>query len=99
MKPKLAPAKEPQFLFLLSLLVFLELSVSGVVTLLISPDPKNALIFGFSALRLLLVAGIWIVAIIILGAGVKARKRKLSLPGWSTRIDIFDNPFMPSLWP
>jgi hypothetical protein len=79
MKPKIAPDKEPQFLFLLSLLVFLELSVSGVVTLLISPDPKNALIFGFSALRLLLVAGIWILAIIVLGVGVKALKKKLSL--------------------
>ena len=79
MNSKIAPAKEPQFLFLLSLLAFLELSISGAVTLLISPDPKNALIFGFSAQRLLLVAGIWILAIIVLAAGVMARKKKMSL--------------------
>lgn len=76
---KIASTKEPQFLFLLSLFAFLELAFSGVVTLLITPDPKNALIFGFSAQRLLLVAGIWILAVIVLAAGVMARKNKSSL--------------------
>jgi len=79
MDSKIAPAKEPQFLFLLSLLAFLELSISGIVTLIISPDPKNALVFGFSAQRLLLVAGTWILAIIVLAAGGIARTKKLSL--------------------
>jgi hypothetical protein len=79
MNSRIAPTKEPQFLFLLSLFAFLELFFSGVVTLLINPDPKNALIFGFSALRLLLVAVIWALAIIVLAAGIVARKKKLSL--------------------
>ncbi len=79
MNSKIVPAKEPQFLFLLSLLAFLELFISGVVTLLITPDPKNALLFGFSAQRLFLVAGIWILAIIVLAAGLMARKKKLSM--------------------
>jgi hypothetical protein len=79
MDSKIAPAKEPQFLFLLSFLAFLELSISGLGTLFISPDPKKAFLFGFSVQRLLLVAGIWILAIIVLGAGVAARKKKLQL--------------------
>lgn len=79
MDSKIAPAKEPQFLFLLSLLAFLELSISGIVTLIISPDPKNALVFGFSAQRLLLVAGTWILAIIVLVFGGIARTKNLSL--------------------
>ena len=79
MNSKIASTKEPQFLFVLSFFAFLELAFSGVVTLLISPDPKNALLFGFSAQRLLLVAGIWILAIIVLAAGVMARKNKISL--------------------
>ena len=79
MNSRIAPTKEPQFLFLLSLFAFLELFFSGVATLLIHPDPKSALIFGFSALRLLLVGGIWILAIFVLVAGVMARKNKLSL--------------------
>lgn len=79
MNSKIALTKAPQFLFLLSFFAFLELAFSGMVTLLISPDPKNALIFGFSAQRLLLVAGIWILAIIVLAAGVMARKNKISL--------------------
>lgn len=79
MNSRIAPTKEPQFLFLLCLFAFLELFFSGVVTLLINPDPKNALIFGFSALRLFLVAVIWALAIIVLAAGIVARKKKLSL--------------------
>ncbi len=79
MNSKIASTKEPQFLFLLSLFAFLELAFSGVMTLWISPDPKNALFFGFSAQRLLLVAGICILAIIVLVAGILARKNKLSL--------------------
>ncbi|MGB8213935.1 MAG: hypothetical protein WCE68_10295 [Anaerolineales bacterium] len=79
MNYKIAPAKEPQFLFLLSLFAFLELFISGVVTLFITPDPKNAVIFGFSALRLVQVVVIWILAIIVLVAGVIARKNELSL--------------------
>ena len=79
MNSRIAPTEEPQFLFLLSLFAFIELVISGMVTLLISSDPKNALIFGISALRLLLVAGTWILATIVLVAGFMARKNKLSL--------------------
>jgi len=50
------------------------LSISGIVTLII-PDPKNALVFGFSAQRLLLVAGTWILAsLCLLLVGLRARK-------------------------
>ena len=79
MKFKIAATKEPQFLFLLSLLVFLELLSAGGFTLIIAPDPKSALLFGISALRLLLVAGIWLLAIIVLVAGILAHRKKLSL--------------------
>jgi hypothetical protein len=79
MNYKIAPTKEPQFLFLLSVFAFLELFLSGVATLLITPDPKNGLIFGFSALRLLQVGGIWILATFILVAGITARRNKVSL--------------------
>ena len=79
MNSKIAPTKEPQILFLLSLFAFLEVFLSGVITLLIAPDPKNALIFGFSFQRLLLVGGIWILAIIVLIAGIMARKKKATL--------------------
>ena len=79
MSSKIAPAKEPQALFLLALLAFIELFFSGVVTLLIFPDPKSAFIFGYSAQRLLLVAGTWILATIVLAAGIMARRHKLSL--------------------
>jgi hypothetical protein len=79
MKPKIAPARESQFLFLLSLLAFLELFISGVATLLISPDPKNALIFGFSVLRMLQVLGIWILATCVLVGGIIAHRKKVSL--------------------
>ncbi len=79
MNSRIMPTREPQYLFLLSLFAFLELFISGVVTLLIYPDPKSALIFGFSALRLLLVAGIWTLAIVVLVAGVLARRNKLTL--------------------
>jgi hypothetical protein len=76
---KVGPGKEPKFLFRLSLLSSLELFISGLMTLLISPDPKNALVFGFSLQRLFLLAGIWIFAILVLLAGVTARKKKISL--------------------
>ena len=79
MNSKIAPTKEPQTLFLLALLAFLEIFFSGVVTLLIHPDPKNAIIFGYSVLRLFLVAWIWILATIVLVTGIIARKNKLSL--------------------
>jgi hypothetical protein len=76
---RIAPSREPQFLFLLSLFAFLELFLSGVVTLLISSDPKNAVIFGLSFQRLLMVGWIWILAIIVLIAGIRARQKKMSL--------------------
>ncbi len=79
MKSKIGPDKEPQSLFLLSMLAFVEILISGIVTLFIAPDPKNSLIFGYSALRLLLVTGIGITAFIVLLAGVTARKKKISL--------------------
>ena len=79
MNSKIAPTKEPQILFLLALLAFLEIFFSGVITLLIHPDPKNASIFGYSVLRLFLVAWIWILAITVLVTGILARKNKLSL--------------------
>jgi hypothetical protein len=102
---KIAPDKEPHSLFLLSLFAFLELFSSGLVTLLIKPDPKNALIFGFSALRLLLVAGIWSLAIIVLLAGVMASKKKVSLDsawlvnkGRNLRLPIYAVSFTLILW-
>jgi hypothetical protein len=79
MNSRITPTREPLYLFLLSLFASLELFISGVVTLLISPDPKSALIFGFSTLRLLLVAGIWALAIVVLVAGIIARRNKISL--------------------
>jgi hypothetical protein len=79
MNSQIKPTKEPQILLLLSLFAFLELSISGVITLLIAPDPKNAILFGFSAKRLLLVSGILILAFLVLGAGIIAYKNKLSL--------------------
>jgi len=79
MKSKLALTRQPQFLFLLCLCALLEWFFSGVLTLLITPDPKNSLVFGFSALRLLLVAGIWILAVLLLVAGLIAVKKQASL--------------------
>jgi hypothetical protein len=102
---KVRPGKEPEFLFRLSLLSFLELFISGVMTLLISPDPKNVLILGFSLQRLLLVAGIWVVTILVLTVGVIARKKKLSLDSaWLVdknkylRAIIYAISFMLILW-
>ena len=105
MNSRILPTREPQYLFLLSLFAFLELFISGVATLLISPDPKSALIFGFSALRLLLVAGIWTLAIVVLVAGVIARRNKLSLDSaWlvyrsrSLRQSIYAISFALIVW-
>ncbi len=105
MSSTIAPEKEPQSLFILSLLAFLELFLSGLVTLLINPDPKNALIFGFSALRLTLVVGIWILAIFVFVAGVMARKNKTSLDsaylvhkGRNLRRTIYALSFALILW-
>jgi hypothetical protein len=105
MNSRILPSREPQYLFLLSLFAFLELFISGVVTLLISPDPKSALIFGFSALRLLLVAAIWILAIVVLVAGIISRRRKLSLDSaWlvyrsrSLRQSIYAISFALIVW-
>ena len=78
-KPRILFNRQPQFLFLLCILASLEWFISGVVTLVIIHDPKNSLIFGFSVLRLLMVAGIWILAGIVLVAGVIARKKQVSL--------------------
>jgi len=83
---KIAPTTEPQFLFLLSFCAFLELAFSGLARLLIAPNPKSALLFGFSVLRLLQVWGIWIIAILILSAGFTARNRKMPLD--SILLDI-----------
>jgi hypothetical protein len=84
MLSKIAANKEPQYLFLLSLLSFIELFIAGLITLNISSDPKNALIFGISVQRLLLVGGIWIMAITVLVAGILARKKKFFLDStWS----------------
>src|SRR5512137_2563072 len=79
MNSKIAPDKEPQSLLILSLFAFLELLLSGLVTLLINPDPKNALFFGFSALRLSLVAGIWALSVLVFVAGIVAYRNKWSL--------------------
>ncbi len=79
MNSKIAPTKEPQILFLLAFFAILEIFFSGVITLLIHPDPKNAFIFGYSVLRLFLVAWIWILAVTVLVTGIIARKNKLSL--------------------
>ncbi len=79
MNSKITPGKEPKSLFLLALLAFFELFFSGIATLLISPDPKNALIFGFSAVRIVMVACIWILAVFIFAAGFLARKHELTL--------------------
>jgi hypothetical protein len=79
MNHRVGSSREPFFLFLLSLLASLELFISGGVTLLISPDPKNAIFLGLSIQRLLLVAGIWTLAACILFAGLFARRRKVSL--------------------
>ena len=78
-KPRILFNRQPQFLFLLCILASLEWFISGVVTLVIIHDPKNSLIFGFSVLRLLMVAGIWILAGIVLVVGVIARKKQVSL--------------------
>ncbi len=105
MSSRILPTREPQYLFLLSLFAFLELFISGVATLLISPDPKSALIFGLSALRLLLVAGIWTLAIVVLVAGVMARRNRLSLDsawlvykGRSLRQSIYVISFALIVW-
>jgi hypothetical protein len=79
MNSGITPTKEPKYLFILGLFSFLELVCSGLVTLFITPDPKNALIFGFSALRLLQVGGIWILATIVLVVGIMAHRNKVSL--------------------
>ena len=105
MNSRILPTREPQYLFLLSLFAFLELFISGVVTLLITPDPKSALIFGFSALRLLLVVGIFILAIVVLVAGIIARRKKLSLDSaWlvyknrSIRYSVYAISFALIVW-
>jgi hypothetical protein len=101
----IAPTKEPKLLLLISLLAFFDLFISGVVTLFIAPDPKNALIFGFSLLRLLLVVGIWIFAIIVLISGIMAYKKKLSLDsvwlvnqGRNLRRSIYAISFALIIW-
>jgi len=93
--------RQPQFLFLLCILASLEWFISGVVTLVIIHDPKNSLIFGFSVLRLLMVAGIWILAVIVLVAAlshVKNKYRWIPLGGLS-KLEIFGFPSMPFLLP
>ena len=84
--PSIALTRQPQVLFLLCLIASLEWFISGVITLLITPDPKNSLIFGFSALRLLMVAGILILAGLILAAGILALKKHASLDSIWQRI-------------
>jgi hypothetical protein len=79
MNSGIIPNKESKYLFVLSLFSFLELFCSGLVTLFITADQKKASIFGFSGLRLLEVGGIWLLAIIVLAAGITARRNNISL--------------------
>jgi hypothetical protein len=75
----IALTRQTRVLFLLSLFASFEWFISGIVTLVITSDPKNSLIFGLSALRLLLVVGIWILAGLVLAGGSLARKKQVSL--------------------
>ena len=105
MQSKIAPEREPHALFLLALAAALELFVCGLFTLLISPDPKNAWLFGFSALRVALVGGIWILATVLLAGGFLARSHKLSLnsawlldKGKLLRYSIYGFSFLLIIW-
>jgi hypothetical protein len=87
MNPEVSTNKEPHYIFILSLVAFLELIVAGIVTLILPSDLKGAIIFGFSLLRLLLVGGIWIQAGVILLLGVRAKRYQLSFnPVWLVNL-------------
>ena len=63
-----------QLNYIFSIIAFLELIFSGVFTLLVSPDPKNAWILGFSKQRWALALIIILLAFFFLIAGRKANK-------------------------
>ena len=67
--------KNVQLNFILSIIAFLELIISGVFTLLVSPDPKNAWLLGFSKQRWGLALIILLLALLFLISGRIAKKR------------------------
>jgi hypothetical protein len=68
--------KETHFLFLSSLLSFLEFLAAGFVILNVDRDPKNAALFGFSILRIaLLFITVGMGGIALAGGLITCRKR------------------------
>lgn len=66
-----------------SVVPVIELIIAGILTLLISPDPKNAWLFGFSKLRWALALLIFLISIGILVIGIRINNKG------KTFIDIF----------
>ena len=71
--------KKAEFNYIFSLIAVFELAVAGLITLTISPDPKNAWLLGFSAQRWALMLFIFFLASCVFFVGRKLHQKKASL--------------------
>ena len=68
--------KKVQLNFIFTIIAIIEIIVAGIFTLLISPDPKNAWLFGFSRQRWALAMFGTLLSVLVLIAGVWTFKKK-----------------------